>query len=69
MDDNFFSNQSNVNNDYSNNGQFSNDYLSEKDNNYEFYDSLNDNDKSKERNYNNLNIISINNEDSTTRSI
>lgn len=64
MDDNFFSNQSNVNNDYSNNGQFSNDYLSEKDNNYEFYDSLNDNDKSKERNYNNLNIISINNEDS-----
>jgi len=64
MDDNFFSNQSNVNNDYSNNGQSSNDYLTEKDNNYEFYDSLNDNDRSKERNYNNLNIISINNEDS-----
>ena len=64
MDDNFFSNQSNVNNDYSNNGQLSNDYLSEKDNNYELYDSLNDNDRSKERNYDNLNMISINNEDS-----
>jgi len=64
MDDNFFSNQSNVNNDYSNNGQFTNDYISEKDDNYEFYDSLNDNDRSKERNYANLNFISINNEDS-----
>lgn len=62
MDDNFFSNQSNVNNEYSNNGQLTNDFLSEKDNNYEFYDSLNDNNSHKERDYNNL--ISINNEDS-----
>ena len=67
MNDNFLSNDSNINNDNLSNSQYIKQDNSERGNNTEFYDSLNISNKSSQKNYNDYNCfnnISFNNEDS-----
>ena len=67
MDDNFFTNESYQKFNKLSNNYFIEDFSLEKDIDNEIYDSLNYNDKSNKKNYDNINNFSMNNEDSVLK--